>query len=126
MEIVEAEDRDLERVTGDVFVSSVGKREGIAEDLPHDLTLSVNEVIFEPGERTEFHKHTIRQVLYVTGGRGIVATEDEERTVTEGDVISFPPEEPHWHGATDEDEFRHLSIVVRDPETGGTVALPDF
>lgn len=106
--------------TGPVFETQVHKKSGFSEDFD-DKTVSISEVIFEPGERTNYHTHTIRQLLYVTGGCGIVATESEEVTVSEGDMVSIPPDERHWHGATADDEFRHVSVVIRDPEHGGTI-----
>ena len=126
MEVNRADEADLERASSDVFETSVRKRTGFTEDLPDGMSLSVNEVVFAPGERTNFHDHSIRQVLYVVSGKGVLATEDERHEVSAGDIISIPPDEAHWHGATDDDEFRHLSIVVRDPESGGTTALPDI
>jgi quercetin dioxygenase-like cupin family protein len=120
MEIKRLAEQEAVESTGPVFDTQVHKKTGFSEDFD-DKTVSISEVIFAPGERTNFHTHTIRQFLYVTGGRGIVATEDEEFVVEEGDVISIPPEEVHWHGATDDDEFRHISVVVRDPEHGGTI-----
>ena len=41
----------------------------------------------------------------------MVATEDEEIVVGVGDVVFFPEDEKHWHGATKDSEFSHLSIV---------------
>jgi len=73
------------------------------------LALVVN---FSPGARTVFHTHTHPQILYVTKGIGKVATEKEEITVTPGTIISIPPGENHWHGATKDSEFSHISITT--------------
>ena len=43
-------------------------------------------------------------------GKGILATEEEERVVTEGDVILIPAGEKHWHGATSDSEFSHIYV----------------
>lgn len=120
MDVKRLSEQEATEANGPVFETQVHKKEGFSEDFD-DKTLSVSEVVFAPGERTNFHTHTIRQILYVTGGAGIVATESEEVPVSEGDLISIPAEERHWHGATESDEFRHLSIVIRDPERGGTI-----
>ncbi len=67
-------------------------------------------VTFGPGARLNFHTHTYEQILYVTEGKGIVATKQEERVVTPGAVIFIPPGEVHWHGATGDSSFSHIAI----------------
>jgi quercetin dioxygenase-like cupin family protein len=74
-----------------------------------DLKLSV--VNFGRGVRNKFHTHDGDQVLIITSGEGIVATEKEEKIVTPGDVVLFPAGEKHWHGATKESEFSHIYIT---------------
>jgi predicted RNA-binding protein with RPS1 domain len=46
-----------------------------------------NIVNFGIGTRNKFHTHESDQILIVTAGEGIVATEKEQRVVTVGDVI---------------------------------------
>jgi quercetin dioxygenase-like cupin family protein len=67
-------------------------------------------VTFGPGARLNFHTHTYGQVLYVTAGKGIVATQEKEYTVTPGAIIYIKPGEAHWHGATKDSSFSHLAI----------------
>jgi quercetin dioxygenase-like cupin family protein len=67
-------------------------------------------VTFGPGARLNFHTHTFEQILYVTEGKGVVATRDEEATVKPGDCIYIRPGEAHWHGATKDSSFTHLAI----------------
>jgi quercetin dioxygenase-like cupin family protein len=67
-------------------------------------------VTFSPGARLHFHTHTYEQILYVTEGKGIVATKDAEHTVTAGAAIYIPPGEVHWHGATEDASFSHIAI----------------
>jgi quercetin dioxygenase-like cupin family protein len=67
-------------------------------------------VTFGPGARLNFHTHTYEQILYVTEGKGIVATKKEEKTVTPGAVIYIEPGEVHWHGATKDSSFSHIAI----------------
>jgi quercetin dioxygenase-like cupin family protein len=112
------------RRTGLVFETQVYRKAGFYEDF-EDKQLSVSEISFAPGERTADHKHTIRQILYVIDGEGIVASDDERYEVGAGDVVSIPPEETHWHGAKPTASFRHLPIKIADPEHGGTVAVGD-
>lgn len=120
MDVKRLHEMPAERRTGPIFVNEVHKKEGFTEQAG-DNAISVNEIFFAPGERTADHVHTIRQILYVTGGHGIVATEDEEYEVSVGDVISIPPDEVHWHGAQPQSTFSHISIVVRDEQEGGTL-----
>ena len=71
---------------------------------------SVLLVNFGAGAKLNFHTHTYEQILYVTEGKGIVATKQEEKTVTPGSVIYIAPGEVHWHGATDNSSFSHIAI----------------
>jgi quercetin dioxygenase-like cupin family protein len=80
-------------------------------------TVRSAEVTFRPGEWTNFHTHAGVQVLYITEGEGIVATRDEEREVSEGDLILFPPREEHWHG-NGEDATSPFSHVYFLAESG--------
>ena len=74
-------------------------------------------ISFAAGARNKFHAHTSDQILYVTKGTGIVATEKEEAQVNEGDVILIPAGEKHWHGATTEAKFAHISLLTLDSKT---------
>ncbi len=71
---------------------------------------SVLLVTFGPGARLNFHTHTFEQILYVTEGKGIVATKKAEQIVTPGEVIFIAPGEVHWHGATKDTSFSHIAI----------------
>ena len=78
--------------------------------VPDSSEYDVNNVNFCRGVRLKFHAHDSEQILIVTAGRGIVATEVEQRIVTVGDVIFIPKGEKHWHGATNDSEFSHIFI----------------
>ncbi len=75
-----------------------------------DEGLNIVLVRFEPGARTYLHTHTVPQVLHCTDGRGILATQTERNEVGPGDVVYVPAGELHWHGATADSPFTHLSI----------------
>ena len=79
--------------------------------VPDSKQFNVNIVNFGKGVRNKFHAHDSEQILIVSAGRGIVATEDEERVVTEGDIILIPAGEKHWHGATKKSEFSHIYVT---------------
>jgi quercetin dioxygenase-like cupin family protein len=71
---------------------------------------SVGLVTFPPGTRLAWHTHTGEQILYVTEGKGILATRYKEYVVTPGMIVFIPPGEDHWHGATDDSSFTHLAV----------------
>ena len=72
--------------------------------------LVVSMVKFAPGAVNKMHSHTGEQILIITEGKGIVATEKEEHIATPGMVFYIPKNEMHWHGATKESAFAHFSI----------------
>lgn len=93
------------------FTGSVRFGEMAPPPAPDDL--NVLGVHFEPGARTDWHRHPGRQVLYVVAGAGFVQTEAGETVaIGPGDVVVTPPGEVHWHGATDDSFMVHLSITV--------------
>jgi quercetin dioxygenase-like cupin family protein len=67
-------------------------------------------VTFSAGSRLNFHTHDAEQILYITEGKGILATRDKEYTVTAGCVVYIPAGEVHWHGATKDTSMTHLTI----------------
>lgn len=107
----------------DVQESTALLREGLAGEF-NDSTVRSSEVTFRPGERTKFHTHEGIQILYVTEGTGVVGDREGERTVTEGDMILFPPGEEHWHGNRDDAEssFSHLFFIVERTGSSTSVA----
>ena len=56
-------------------------------------------VNFSQGCTTGWHAHNCDQVLIVTSGSGMVATEHEKRHINVGDVVHIKAGERHWHGA---------------------------
>jgi quercetin dioxygenase-like cupin family protein len=78
--------------------------------IPDSEEFNVVNVNFGKGVRNKFHVHDGEQILIVTAGKGIVATEKEEKVVTPGDIIFFPAGEKHWHGAARDSEFSQLSV----------------
>ena len=69
-------------------------------------------VTFEPGARTAWHTHPLGQTLIITAGFGWVQREGGPvEEVRPGDVVSFPPGEKHWHGATPTTAMTHIAIT---------------
>ena len=78
--------------------------------LPDREEYDVNVVNFGKGVRNKFHTHDSEQILIVTSGKGIIATETEEKVISTGDVVIIPAGEKHWHGATKDSEFSHIYV----------------
>jgi quercetin dioxygenase-like cupin family protein len=75
-----------------------------------------NVVNFRVGATTGWHVHDCDQILVVTAGRGIVASETEEREITVGDVVHIKAGERHWHGARADSPMSHITVTA----AGGT------
>lgn len=69
-------------------------------------------ITFSPGSRTQWHHHGCDQMLIITGGHGVVATEDEEISVRTGDIVIVPAGTRHWHGAGADTQLSHLSVLT--------------
>ena len=79
--------------------------------------LRTNIINFDKGAVNVFHVHDVDQVLYVTKGEGIIATEKEKIRLKPGDFVVIPAGEKHWHGATPESDFAHIAISIRGKTT---------
>jgi quercetin dioxygenase-like cupin family protein len=91
-------------------------RQEIVTDDDAEL-LRVNSITFHDGARNLLHHHACDQVLVVTHGRGIVATEAEQLPVEPGDIVLISAGERHWHGARPGETMTHLSILTPGPIT---------
>jgi quercetin dioxygenase-like cupin family protein len=81
----------------------------------------ISEITYACTERSrniyrKLHYHSTEQILIVTAGTGIVATETETCTVGVGDLVRIPAGENHWHGATEDSEFSHLYVMPKQSE----------
>jgi 4-carboxymuconolactone decarboxylase len=94
---------------------------GVTQQTIIDTSLSdrfaIRQVNFDKGARNKFHAHSIEQVLIITEGKGIVATEKEEIIVVPGDIVFIPANEKHWHGATKDSTFSHLYVMAPEQKT---------
>jgi quercetin dioxygenase-like cupin family protein len=82
-----------------------------------EAQFSVAYIRFPDGVRNKFHTHTGDQVLIVTEGRGMVATDDEEREIAVGDVALISAGEKHRHGAVAGSSMTHVSILPAGSRT---------
>ena len=100
-------DGPAEYFTGAVRVAPLFQRSDPARALGVSVT-------FEPGARTAWHTHPLGQTLIVTSGWGLVQSWGGPiEQVRTGDVISCPPGEKHWHGATATTAMTHIAIVEK-------------
>jgi quercetin dioxygenase-like cupin family protein len=68
-------------------------------------------VTFEPGARSAWHTHPLGQSLIVTAGLGITQCWGKPPVfIRPGDVITCPPNEKHWHGASPATAMTHIAI----------------
>jgi len=71
-------------------------------------------VTFEPGARTNWHLHPDGQILIVIDGVGYYQEEGSDKLILKkGDVVTCPPDTPHWHGASEEQEFIQIAVTSR-------------
>ena len=80
-------------------------------------SLRANLINFDAGAVNVFHVHDFDQILYVTAGEGIVATEQEEVRIVPGDFVVIPAGEKHWHGASPHTAMSHIAISIRGKTT---------
>ena len=109
MEITRAGSRPSAKGPTDWFTGMVRIDPLIQTDAP--ARVGGAAVTFEPGARTAWHTHPLGQTLIVTGGCGRAqrwggAIEE----IRPGDVVWFPPNEKHWHGASATTAMTHIAI----------------
>ena len=86
-------------------------------------------VTFEPGCRNNWHIHHAKsgggQLLICTAGEGWYQEEGKAPvSLTEGTVITIPPEVKHWHGAKKDSWFSHIAVEVPGVETSNEWCEP--
>jgi quercetin dioxygenase-like cupin family protein len=83
-------------------------------EAPDPARVVVATVTFEPGARTAWHTHPLGQTLIVTAGSGLAQRWGGPiEQIRPGDVIWFPPDEKHWHGASAATSMTHTAIQER-------------
>lgn len=69
-------------------------------------------VTFEPGARTNWHRHPKGQVLIVTAGEGYYQQRGKPaQALKKGDTVNIPEDIEHWHGASAQSSFVHIAIT---------------
>ncbi|PZX10633.1 quercetin dioxygenase-like cupin family protein [Breznakibacter xylanolyticus] len=72
---------------------------------------SIGTVTFEPGARTNWHKHPGGQILLITDGQGYYQEKGKPaQLLKKGDVVEIRPMIEHWHGATPQKTLIHIAV----------------
>ena len=86
---------------------------------------SIGNVTFEPGARTNWHKHSGGQILLVLAGEGRYQERGGDvRVLRPGDVVRIPLDVEHWHGAAPGAWFTHISVETNLPDNQTTWLEP--
>ncbi len=107
MKVIKASDIEPQTATSNVVSGKVTSQRIISE---RNDEINIGLVNFSKGTVREFGSHPFDQVLYVTEGSGIIATETEEVTVTPGMFVFIPAGEKHRHGSTKDSAFAHITM----------------
>ena len=77
------------------------------------VPVGVYRVTFSDGGRTNWHKHSGPQWLFVVEGRVRVQAEGgAPQDLDAGDAVVIAPGERHWHGATPGSTGTHIAVNV--------------
>jgi quercetin dioxygenase-like cupin family protein len=115
VKVVKTGDLPKEPAVSPLFTGSVFRQ--VIVDPSESQSFNFSIVNFAAGSRNKFHQHTGDQILIITEGTGVVATDQEERSVTAGDVVLIPAGENHWHGAPGETPMSHITVQTKDSKT---------
>lgn len=74
----------------------------------------VGNVYFEPGARSNWHRHPSGQILVITDGVGYHQVKGQPRqTIKRGDIVKCPPNVEHWHGASPDVGMQQMYILPK-------------
>lgn len=92
---------ESENFTGGVYLNNIAENGGV----------SIANVTFEKGCINNWHIHDHVQILMGSMGKGYAQMEGEEaQLIKAGDVVVIPAGTKHWHGATKNSQFTHISV----------------
>jgi len=117
MKIINVENIEKKEVSNDpLFFGGKVTTQFVLDEEHKAQKLQIVLVRFAAGARNKLHTHSTEQILVVTEGKGIIATKDQEHIVKPGMMAFISAGEEHWHGATKDSPFAHLSIVGQPNE----------
>src|SRR3954470_8913860 len=80
-------------------------------EAPDPARVRSASVTFEPGARTAWHTHPLGQTLIVLSGLGRAQRwGGPVEEIRPGDVVWFPPNTRHWHGASPATAMTHIAL----------------
>lgn len=98
-----------EKITNNNFTGTAWLQMLVNNDSIYNT--SIGNVTFEPGARTNWHKHPGGQILLVTDGMGYYQEKGKPaQLIKKGDVVRIPPDTEHWHGAAPKSGLTHIAI----------------
>ena len=107
----------------DVFIGKVYLK--MLTDGKDGMDCPIANVTFEPKCRNNWHTHDVGQILLVMDGEGYYQEEGKPvQHLKRGDVVVIPKDVKHWHGATADSWFSHLSITPKGSENKTTWLEP--
>ena len=116
MKVLKPDDIPAESANSPLFTGGpVTRQPLLTPEMSNDFNLSV--VNFSAGARNKMHTHSSDQVLFVTAGKGIIATETRQEVISVGDVVHILQEEKHWNGATPDSSFSHIALTAKGSTT---------
>jgi quercetin dioxygenase-like cupin family protein len=110
MLIVDAKGVKLSESKDDVMVQKGPIYRSLLVDGNISGGYSIAVVSFIPGTKLRWHIHDSEQIIYVTEGKGIIATQKQEYVVIPGMIVVIPAGEVHYHGATKDTSFTHIAF----------------
>src|SRR5438552_518155 len=109
MKVMHLKDVPHDENSSSLFTAPVTLQSPVTEK---ESQYNISWVHFPDGVRNRFHTHTCDQVLIVTEGKGMVATEKKEIEITVGDVVLIPAGEKHRHGTKPGSAMTHIAILA--------------
>ena len=96
-------------INNESFIGTVYMTPMITEDEIYHFP-ATNNIIFEPGARSNWHSHG-GMIILVTGGVGYYQEEGQPaQIIREGDVVECAAGVRHWHGAAPNSWFSQMVI----------------
>ena len=116
MKVIKPTEVPAENASSPLFTGGeVTRQPLVTPAMSNDFNLNI--VNFAPGARNKMHTHSSDQVLFVTQGEGIIATEATQEVIKTGDIVHIPATEKHWHGATAHSHFSHIALTAKGSTT---------
>lgn len=108
MQVIRLKDIPNEENKSQLFTAPVTVQSVVTDK---NSQITVSWVHFPKGVRNKFHTHSSGQILIVTEGKGMVATEKKAIEISVGDVVIIPAYEKHRHGAIEGFKMTHIAIL---------------